>query len=305
MRSVSPLLVLMGLLFVLSVIVAFAFAIQKDTASRKVVRRLSSIAMGGLFLVVMNGSLILVGTAPIQTVTVVALVAMPVYLLALGAMSVASMHTIDWTELGGVPLSVDEETLILVAMGVGVSYAVTLGALFIGILAVTDAPLPQTAQMLLNNALCDGLTLVATFSILGAALGDHPKYSIPVAVVLDLIVAGALAWASLYLGVLGTELALTTPEVLWVLVGRAPSGTHIELGPYFWAMHTTFLPTLFYLSVIVLCYVGKLIILPVASVLKRAGMKPQPHELVSVTFAFVAAVFVAIAAVLQPFASQT
>jgi len=74
-------------------------------------------------------------------------------------------------------------------------------------------------------------------------------------------------------------------------VALSPDGGHFEIGPYFWAMHTTFIPTLLYLILITLCWVGKLLVLPVASILSRGAVVEKPHHLTAGVFLFIAAVF--------------
>ena len=210
---------------------------------------------------------------------------------------------------------VREETAAGLGAALSLSFLVTAVALLVGSIAVPSAEVPQTAQMFLVNVLCDGITLVMTYMILERAvdktvLGKGPswvssepevirrKYPIPVAILLDISVAAMLACLSLYLGLLGTERAITIREAVNVLVALAPAGTTYELGPFFWAMHTTFIPTLMYLTVIVLAYIGKLIVLPVFHVLKKGHELEKPHDLTAAVFAFVAVVFVAIGGLL-------
>lgn len=55
-------------------------------------------------------------------------------------------------------------------------------------------------------------------------------------------------------------------------------------------MHTTFLPTLGYLALILLFGVAKLVVLPIARVLKKGPEIDNPHKLMAVLFLFVGAV---------------
>ena len=126
----------------------------------------------------------------------------------------------------------------------------------------------------------------------------------PIAITLDLLVAAAFAIFSLYFGLLGTGLSLPVVGSFNVLVARDPTGSGPALGPYFWVMHTTFLPTAAYLLVILLYYLGKLVVLPVSSVLARGAIKQEPHRLTSLTLAFAAALFGAVAAVIEPFQNE-
>ena len=60
-------------------------------------------------------------------------------------------------------------------------------------------------------------------------------------------------------------------------------------------MHTTFIPTFTYLTVITLAWIGKLIILPIYRTLERGHEHENPHDLTAAVFAFVTVVFMAIA----------
>jgi hypothetical protein len=204
----------------------------------------------------------------------------------------------------------DEDSLNI-GFAFTLSFFITAIALFFGFVCSPGAYIPKTIQMFLVNVLCDGITLVLTFVILQGAIdrviGDESseqqkikrKYPIPAAIVIDIVAAAFLAYLSLYLGLVGSDNALSITETVNVLIGRAPSGGTGELGPYFWAMHTTFIPTAIYLTVIMLAYIGKLIILPVFHVLKKGKELEKPHDLSAAVFAFVAVVFLALAGLLN------
>lgn len=171
------------------------------------------------------------------------------------------------------------EYSISFSAGVALSVSLTLIALAVGTFAEPQHAVPQTLQMLGVNTILDGVTVVATFAILEKTQTTGRRLSIPVAIVLDLSVSTVLACASLFFGVLGTTLQLTFSEVVNILVVRSPSGTTFELGPFFWAMHTTFLPTLAYLLVIALTWACRVFVMPVNAVLKRGHELDSPHWL--------------------------
>ncbi|MEE8577898.1 MAG: hypothetical protein V3T31_11635, partial [candidate division Zixibacteria bacterium] len=179
----------------------------------------------------------------------------------------------------------------ILGMSAALSFGVTMLSIIIGHLASPETPAPQTLQMLLVNVGCDGLTMLITFGLLGLAVRDQKPWPVPVVVILDLAIAAILACASLYLGLLGSELALTIPQTLRVLFGLAPAGAGYELGPYFWVMHTTFLPTAVYLALIALCWIGKLIVLPLSMILGKARVIEKPHILSAVACTLMAVVF--------------
>ena len=121
--------------------------------------------------------------------------------------------------------------------------------------------------LLLSNVVFDGLTLVATFAVLAWAMRGKRPTGVPlrrilVAVAADVMTAAIFACCSLYIGLRFTDSPVTLVETLNVLRFRSASGDAWELGPHFWAMHTTFLPTLAYLSLILGCCVAKAMLLP-------------------------------------------
>ncbi len=176
-------------------------------------------------------------------------------------------------------------------MTLAVSFSLTLIALLLGNVADSTCWVPKTMQMLGSNVIFDGLTVLATIMILTLAVPPQRRIPIPLAICLDVAVAAVFAWASLYCGVAFTDRHLSIIETARVLVALSPDGGRFEIGPYFWAMHTTFIPTLLYLILITLCWVGKLLVLPVASILSRGAVVERPHRLTAGVFLFIATVF--------------
>lgn len=106
-------------------------------------------------------------------------------------------------------------------------------------------------------------------------------YAIPIAITLDTILAATLACLSLYLGLVFTEHSLSVSETVRVLFALNPDGTAWELGPYFWVMHTTFLPTIFYLALILVAYIGKALLSVVHRFFGMAKENDNPLKLTS------------------------
>jgi hypothetical protein len=181
--------------------------------------------------------------------------------------------------------------LILFALGVAAGFTATFIALLVGHVADPVAPVPQTFQMLASNVLIDGLTMVVTFSILSWAVERGWLFSIPLAVFLDLLAAAVLACCSLYFALVGTEHALSVHEVLNVLVAHSPDGSRVELSPYFWTMHTTFLPTLAYLALILVTWFAKLILTPVKWFFGKGHEHKSPLKLTAALCGMIAVVF--------------
>jgi hypothetical protein len=146
--------------------------------------------------------------------------------------------------------------ILLFGFAVAASFAVSLAALLIGHRLDPQAWIPQTDRLLWSNALCDGLTVIVSLAILGFAIPPRSLLSVPTAVALDFLLGMVLACASLWFGVKH----LTLAEVSRVLLAHSTDGQRWEMGPYFWAMHTVFLPLLLYLLVVLICWAGKAIV---------------------------------------------
>ncbi len=222
---------------------------------------------------------------------------LPVYMLILAVpFGVVAWIGDDTTSWG----LFDENSWTVFGTATAVSFFVTLCSLLIGSLVAPEATIPNTLQMLLCNVVFDGFTMVATFAILARAVGERRKYPIPVAILIDVVVAALFACASLWLGLIGTEHALSIKQVVGVLIAKsAEDAGRYALGPYFWAMHTTFLPTLGYLGLILLFWIAKLVVLPVASFFKRSSEIDKPHSLMAGLFGFVGATSLVAAAILH------
>lgn len=194
-----------------------------------------------------------------------------------------------------VPMESTDETLentILLGQALGVSFVITLFAFLVGNLISPDAHVPQTWQMLISNVLLDGVTLLATFALITWAVREKAWLRIPIAILLDVLVACILAFASLYVGLVFTENELTVTAVFNILIGKAASGDHYELGPYFWAMHTTFLPTLAYLFIILVAWLGKTILIPFEWFLGKGKAHRNPLGLTATLFGLLASFFI-------------
>ena len=187
----------------------------------------------------------------------------------------------------------------MVQLTITASLFMTLFSLTIGHYAAPGEWVPQTIRMYLANILCDGLTVFATFKILKLAVRAKKRIPIPVAVIIDVIVAAVLAVASLWLGLVGTDNSLSLTQIINILIGRSADGASLGFGPLFFVMHTTFLPTIFYLSVILLCWLAKLVVLPIAKVLSKGQDIDQPHQLTAGVFLLISSVFGSILIILN------
>ena len=177
------------------------------------------------------------------------------------------------------------------AIGVSLSFVVTILALLIGHIGSPDSWIPMTMQMLISNLLFDGFTMVTTFSLLGWYLQRRSSKRLFGAVAADIVACGILACLSLYFALVFTDQALSFNEVARILVALSPNQNEYDLGPYFWAMHSTFLPTLIYVGILLLCWFGKELLLVVRWFFLINAESKRPLELTSCLLGVLATVF--------------
>lgn len=151
--------------------------------------------------------------------------------------------------------------------GVTASFILTALAIYIGGTLQPEENLRLTPQLFLSNVVCDGLTLFGTVLLLGIALSGNAALRLPFVLVADLTIAASLGVLSLYVGLHGTEQAVTLKDATFVLIGGSTSGSGFHFGSKFWAMHTTFIPTLFFWFIIVAAIIGKLILTFIGNIL--------------------------------------
>lgn len=199
-------------------------------------------------------------------------------------------YKLTWSPGGGVLF------MPFVAMSYSASLFVTVAAFAVGRIADPHHWVPQTPQMIASNLIFDTLTVLTTAAILGWAVRKKGLFRIPLAVVFDILVAAILACLSLYCGLLGTSHAVSPREVLNVLLAHSIGGEYWDLGPYFWVMHTTFLPTLAYLFLTFVCWLGKLMLVFVRFLFGEAKAAQNPLLYTARLFLVVAALCTLLAA---------
>ncbi len=171
------------------------------------------------------------------------------------------------------------EISALVALSVALSFVITLLSMLVGWILSPAAWIPKTFQMLLSNVLCDALTMVATFAVLRYALRSARLLRITAAIIIDILIACFLASASLFLGLVGTSRYLAPGEIFHVLYGRSLDGSAWDIGPLFWTMHTTFLPTSIYLTFILFAIIAKSVLLLSRRLFRIASVHDNPLKL--------------------------
>ena len=150
---------------------------------------------------------------------------------------------------------------LFVSMGVSLSLLMTFSALTVGHVIEPTLPVPRSAQLLVINGLFDGMTLAMTVWVLERAVIDR-RFPLPLAVLADVVLAGLFAVLSGFLGVLRTPYSLSMKQACYVLLGRGTNGISWQLGPLFWVVHTSFIPTILYLCIVLLSYCAKATIGP-------------------------------------------
>ncbi|UTW61834.1 hypothetical protein KFE98_17745 [bacterium SCSIO 12741] len=147
----------------------------------------------------------------------------------------------------------------MIGLFVAGSFSLTFLSFLIGHILYPLDHIPRTWQMLISNFFSDGLTLIFTYALLKKSL-NFRKVLLPLFILLDLFIATILAIFSLFFGLLYTEESLTILEVFNVLIAKSPEGKLLHFGVYFWVMHTAFIPTLFFLSVIMTGWICKIVL---------------------------------------------
>jgi hypothetical protein len=131
--------------------------------------------------------------------------------------------------------------------------------------------------------------------------------SLPIGILKIIAAAAALALLSAYVGLRFSPEPLSITETLNVFIGRSRDGGRIELSPTFWVMHTTFLPTLLYLSVIKLFWLAKLFLKSLGAYVKKEAEMKKPFNLTAKFFGVLMALLLlasAIFAVWQEYAER-
>lgn len=149
------------------------------------------------------------------------------------------------------------------------------------------------------NVIFDFLTVFATFYILKEIAKTKYLLSQFLLIVLDIIISAALALLSIFVINFLFQIGISYQKILFTLVGRSENGSLWEINEWFWLIHTTFIPTLIYLSVLLTAIIGKTIILPFNKFIGKASVVDNPHKLTAYLFGFFGILFSAFASFLK------
>jgi|GEM_PF-6483288 len=189
-----------------------------------------------------------------------------------------------------------EDRWMLSGLSISLSIILTILSFVIGHLLCATCDVDINSQLLISNILFDNLTLFTTIALLEQAVPlinrKSKKWNIGVVIILDLLLAAVFAILSLYFGLLNTDKELSILQVSKVLLGASPQDNGaLEFGPLFWAMHTTFIPTLIYLFIIVMATIGKMVIMPANRLLFKGALAEDPYHLTAGFFGLFAVIF--------------
>jgi hypothetical protein len=176
----------------------------------------------------------------------------------------------------------------------------TCYCIYIGSAYFYDRNEVNTFCFYLSNIVFDNLTILATVFIFRKVLYLQSLYSIPTAVLADMCIAALFSICSLYFGLYLAGVSTYIPDILLHFIGLTSSGK-LDLGKYFWVMHSTFIPTLIYLLMILFTWIGKFITIPVLKFFKRGKTHEKPYDLTAYTFTFFAVLLGGLAKLLESY----
>jgi hypothetical protein len=192
------------------------------------------------------------------------------------------------------------EYCVLFVLGISASMTLTFVALALGHALHPELDAPRTWQLFAANAVGGGLILSSTFLVVRWAVARSKLVGrIPLAILFDLGIAATLSCLALYVGLFGTAQALAPGAVFHVLLGFAPDGRAHEFGPYFWTMHTTFLPIALYLLVLLIAWLIKVALDPAAWLVRQAAMRETPLRYLAAAAGIYVAAFSALGVVFK------
>jgi len=133
-----------------------------------------------------------------------------------------------------------ERQVIYVSAALPIAYLSLFAAFLAGQFSVEELPIPKTWPMVMAGLVLISLSLSASVQAYRTCKENTSISRWVLVTLLGLLVSAGLALMILRLG-LGSS-APDLWESLNILVGLAPSGEYMSLGPLFWLMHLVFIP---------------------------------------------------------------
>lgn len=175
--------------------------------------------------------------------------------------------------------------LFTVANSLSYSIIATGLSIFLGNI-VSDNEVLITGQMFKANWICDllsGMFFSALF------FTGQKKKNVLLLIAVSFIISAAFSYLSLFFSLLDTYDEPSPQEILNTMFMRTREGNHWEIGPYFFLMHTTFIPIFSFLSILIIATCVKLWIKVVALAL---GLISQDQVNTFKAFAALLGIFV-------------
>ncbi|GMW02162.1 MAG: hypothetical protein AMXMBFR84_32980 [Candidatus Hydrogenedentota bacterium] len=172
------------------------------------------------------------------------------------------------------------------------SYVLTFYALALG--EITSAIIAEevTIQFIVSNVFFDALTVIVSLFTLGFATGPSGRRLwVPLVFLAEIVLASVFACLSVFVGLYGTTQQLSFRQVAHILLARSADGGSFELSPYFWSMHTTFIPVVLLFLIVCVAWIGRMGLVAVEWFTGRGKDSEEPLALVSALFTLLAVVF--------------
>jgi hypothetical protein len=181
-------------------------------------------------------------------------------------------------------------TLLSYSMLLPFSFIFSYVAIAIGHYIEPHEWIPISLQMFLANGVCDLLTIIAINVLLPKALQAQSSFRIPLVFCTHVAIGAILAMLAVYSGLAFTQRAISWSDA-WNILWAQSDGTSVELGPLFWLAHTTFIPTVAFLSVVLLAWLGKMVVLPIERFFRAGMVHSDPMVLTAELFGLIALLF--------------
>jgi len=182
---------------------------------------------------------------------------------------------------------------------ISLSLLATYSALLIGKLCEPLSDIPVNPFFFISNSIGDSLTVLATYIIINKIINIKKYRYIPLLILLDLVIAFILSTYVLFSSSIVAD--YTFYDMRYTLIGRSIDNTEWYFGPYFWAIYTTFIPTIIYLTIIYSAYLLKLIYVPIISFLSKGKFADNPVHFTAGAFAFLGAIVLAVTKIVELF----
>lgn len=134
------------------------------------------------------------------------------------------------------------------------------------------------------NFVLDFLTLVFTVLILKLALLTKNIFFQLILIGVDIFLTFSLTCIDLYSISIITKEQISFQEIINIILGKSSDGKNWNINQWFYLVHTTLIPTIFYLTILVFSLFAKTVILPISKIIGNASILDRPHWITAVSF---------------------